>query len=247
MKLTPRQQAFLDKLFDLYRELGQPVHYSLVAERLGVNRFSAYDMLKLLEEKGVAASAYALKDDHSGPGRSMVLFYPTYRAARFLTQLRNEVFGGDELVQAKENVLNRLRQASASTSGKQLRDLLGQLSGVKSPLAYCTEMIGVLLLNLARASQTANQALPLRALTPLTASGSVGLGTLAGLSLGSLASLPGEDPNLADKLMTHIREFQSHLNELSEESVNSLSSFLQDALKVVERVSQSGEGEGRDD
>jgi hypothetical protein len=177
----------------------------------------------------------------------MVLFYPTYRAARFLTQLRNEVFGGDELVQAKENVLSRLRQASASNYGKQLRDLLGQLSGVKSPLAYCTEMIGVLLLNLARASQTANQVLPLRALTPLTASGSVGLGTLAGLSLGSLASLPGDDPNLADKLMTHIREFQSHLNELSEESVNSLSSFLQDALKVVERVSQSGEGEGCDD
>ena len=41
MKLTPRQQTFLDKLFDLYREFNGPVHYSVVAERLGVNKFSA--------------------------------------------------------------------------------------------------------------------------------------------------------------------------------------------------------------
>jgi Mn-dependent DtxR family transcriptional regulator len=58
LKLTPRQQAFLDKLFELYREFKQPVHYSIVADKLGVNKFSAYDMLKVLEEKGVAASDY---------------------------------------------------------------------------------------------------------------------------------------------------------------------------------------------
>jgi hypothetical protein len=243
MNLTPRQQAFLDKLFDLYRELGQPVHYSVVAERLGVNRFSAYDMLKLLEEKGVAASSYALKEDHSGPGRSMVLFYPTYQAARFLTQLRHEMFNGDDWYQVKENVLNRLRQAHVCVpSGKgtdysrSVRDLLGQLSGVKSPLDYCTEMIGVLLLNLAQASHSANKMLSTRMVSPLTAGGSVGLGTLAGLSLGSLVSSQSDDPSLTDRLTGHVKEFQSHLNELSEESVNRLSAFLQDALKVFDRT-----------
>ena len=69
LKLTPRQQTFLDKLFELYREKG-PVHYSTVADKLGVNKFSAYDMLKVLEEKGVAASDYVLSDDQAGPGRS---------------------------------------------------------------------------------------------------------------------------------------------------------------------------------
>jgi hypothetical protein len=249
MKLTPRQPACLDKLFDLSREFGQPVHYSEVAERLGVNRFSAYDMLKLLEEKGVAASSYALKEDHTGPGRSMVLFYPTYRAARFLTQLRNEVFGSDDWYQAKEGVLTRLRQGRETNYGKSVRDLLGQLSGVKTPLAYCTEMIGVLLLNLAHVSQTAHQIVPLQALTPLTSAGSVGLGTLAGLSLGSLVSSQSDDPSLADKLMGHVNEFQAHLNELSEESVNRLSGFLQDALKAVD-PSQRGvarQGETPDD
>ena len=113
MRLTSRQQAFLDKLFDLYREFNGPVHYSVVAERLGVNKFSAYDMLKLLEKKGVAASSYVLGQKHAGPGRSMVVFYPTYQATRFLTQLRHEVLGSDEWQQAKELLLQRLRLSTA--------------------------------------------------------------------------------------------------------------------------------------
>jgi energy-coupling factor transport system substrate-specific component len=80
-RLTPRQRAFLDKLFELCREHQGPVHYSAVAEHLGVNRFSAYDMLKVLEKKGLAASSYALAAGHSGPGRSMVVFEPTPQAA----------------------------------------------------------------------------------------------------------------------------------------------------------------------
>jgi hypothetical protein len=64
----------------------------------------------------------------------------------------------------------------------------------------------------------------------------VGLGTLAGLSLGSLVSSQPDDPSLTDRLAGHVKEFQSHLNELSEESVNRLSAFLQDALKVFDRT-----------
>ena len=77
-KLTARQKAFLEKLLELYHEHKGPVHYSAVAERLGVNRFSAYDMLKVLEKKGFASSSYALRSaapaaatGHTGPGRSM--------------------------------------------------------------------------------------------------------------------------------------------------------------------------------
>ncbi|MGC8880133.1 MAG: hypothetical protein ACP5R2_13000 [Anaerolineae bacterium] len=247
IKLTRRQQAFLDKLFDLYREFGQPVHYSVVAERLGVNRFSAYDMLKTLEEKGVAASAYAPKRDQRGPGRSMVLFYPTYRAAKFLTQLRQDMFGSDEWSQFKESVLRQLRQALESNSSKTVRDLLSQLPSVKTPLAYCTEMVGVLLLNLAQC-QTAQRSFPLGTLQPLTVGGGpIGLGTLAGLSLGSLVSGSTDDPSFAERLTHHIHEFQEQLNELSEESLNRLNAFLQDALKAVEstrRANKQGESPG---
>jgi DNA-binding MarR family transcriptional regulator len=56
--LTPRQGTFLRALGELCRAEGQAVHYSSVAMRLGVSRFSAYDMLKVLEEKGYARYVY---------------------------------------------------------------------------------------------------------------------------------------------------------------------------------------------
>ncbi len=107
LKLTSRQQAFLDKLFELYRDLKGPVHYSVVADKLGVNKFSAYDMLKVLEEKGVAASSYVLSGNQTGPGRSQVVFYPTNKAAQFLTQLRDEVRNNGDWQQVKHRILRQ--------------------------------------------------------------------------------------------------------------------------------------------
>lgn len=237
MDLTPRQQLFLDRLFDLYRETGGPVHYSAVAERLGVNRFSAYDMLKLLEEKGVVASTYALRDDNSGPGRSMVVFYPTREAIQYLTQLKYEVFSLDEWYQFQESLLQKIRQTQDTGYGKAAREILAHLPDVKTPLAYCTQMIGVLLLNLAQASRQADKTTISRLLKSLLADGQIGLGALAGISLGSLLSSQSEDDrSVADKLMDNTREFQSQISQMSEESIRRLSSFLKDALKILERA-----------
>jgi hypothetical protein len=234
MKLTTRQQAFLDKLFELYREFNGPVHYSVVAERLGVNRFSAYDMLKLLEKKGVAGSSYVLGEGHAGPGRSMVVFYPTHKAARFLTQLRDEVLGSDEWHQAKEHLLQRISETQESNYAEAVREILAQLPDVKTPLLYCTEMIGVLLLNLAYARKQTDELFPFRMLTSLTVRDEVGLGTLAGISLASIMSNEDKDPSVVSKLISHTKKFQAYLGELSEESVSRLTTFLQDALSAIE-------------
>ena len=45
MKLTRRQTTFVERLVDLYHEAQGPIHYSTLARRLGVSRFTAYDML----------------------------------------------------------------------------------------------------------------------------------------------------------------------------------------------------------
>ena len=52
MKITRRQEEFVKKMLELRQEFDGPVHYSLLAERLGVSPLTAYDMLCLLEEKG---------------------------------------------------------------------------------------------------------------------------------------------------------------------------------------------------
>ena len=226
LKLTPRQQTFLDNLFELYREFKGPVHYSIVAEKLGVNKFSAYDMLKVLEEKGVAASSYVLSDNQTGPGRSQVVFYPTNKAAQFLTQLRDEVRNSGDWLNVKKRILHQLEEASKSNPAEALREALSNLSHTKTPLNYCAEMISVQLLNIERL-RTKNL---LPALDTLTFKGQVGLATLAGLSLASALTNELDDATLTEKFLSHTKRFQTQLAEMSDESILKLSMFLNDAM-----------------
>jgi hypothetical protein len=240
LKLTPRQQAFLDNLFELYREFKGPVHYSVVADKLGVNKFSAYDMLKVLEEKGVAASDYVLSSDQAGPGRSQVVFYPTYKAAQFLTQLREEMRHSSDWTRVKDRILQELKEAQQNNPAEALRHILADMpDNSKVPLNYCAEMITVLLLNL---ESLRNHQL-LTALNSLNAKGQVGLGALAGLSLASVLTNNSDDTSLTDKLITHTQHFQAQLAEMSDESINKLSAFFADALKVVSPALELNSGQ----
>ncbi len=230
LKLTPRQQIFLDKLFDLYRETEGPVHYSVVADRLGVNKFSAYDMLKVLEEKGVAASDYVLNNEQTGPGRSQVVFYPTNKAAQFLTQLQEERRYSSEWHRVKARILKRLETARENNPVELVRETLSNLSNAKTPLNYCAEMVSVMLLNLQRESDSNL----LTALDTIRSYGPIALGTLAGLNLATILSSEAlEDSPLADKLMTHTKNFQMQVSGLNDESLSKLSAFLNDALNVI--------------
>jgi hypothetical protein len=234
IKLTSRQRAFLDKLLDLYREHQGPVHYSLVAEKLGVNKFSAYDMLKLLEKKGVARSDYVLEAAHAGPGRSMIVFYPTQQAANLLSQLTGDIHINEEWRQVKERILQRLQETKSTNYRELLNELLAKIPERTSPLIYCTEMITALLLNLSWAKEKASGLNPFRALAFLGSTGEAGLGALAGLSLGSTFTEKA-DASLRDKLLSCTKRYHACLLNLSEEAKASLSDFLQEALLVFER------------
>ncbi len=232
LKLTPRQQTFLDNLFDLYREFKGPVHYSMVAEKIGVNKFSAYDMLKVLEEKGLAASSYVLNDSQSGPGRSQIVFYPTNKAAQFLTLLREEVLNSGDWQSVKKRILRQLEEARHVNPADAIRESLSNLSSAKTPLNYCAEMISVQLLNIERLR--ARNLLP--ALDSLRNRGQVGLATLAGLSLASALTNDADDSTMTEKLLSHTKRFQNQLTELSDESISVLSSFLNDAMLRLHQV-----------
>jgi hypothetical protein len=41
MKLTNRQETFIKNLLQLYQESEDAIHYTVLAERLGVSRFTA--------------------------------------------------------------------------------------------------------------------------------------------------------------------------------------------------------------
>jgi hypothetical protein len=234
-KLTPRQRAFLDKVLDLYRETKNPVHYSAVAARLGVNRFSAYDMLKVLEQKGFVSATYALEAGHSGPGRSMVVFTPTPHAAVYCEgSCVPERQSDEEWQGVRERVLNKLREARGANYREALNDLLSRLPEAKAPLPFCTEMIGVLLLNMQRAKARAGELSPVRTLARLWTSNGTALETLAGLSVGATLSADDEPgTSLTHRLLDPVHRYQVTLGRLSEEGRAALVQFLQEALEAL--------------
>jgi len=222
----------LEKLEDLYQRSERPVHYSQVAKELGVSRFSAYDMLQLLEKKGLAGRQYIRGEKRVGPGRSMVVFYPTDHASSQTLVPSESINLGKEWQQLRQTILVRLRSVEQVNYHQVLSDTLPSLPG-KSPLEYCAEMIEALLLNLQEGMERAAQAKLLQTLKALVKSREMGLGALAGLSLGK--ALRGQDDaSLTENLLSRMQAFQEYLSGLSEESRSALVDFLQDAVLALD-------------
>jgi len=214
-----------------------------VAERLGVNRFSAYDMLKVLEKKGFAASSYTLRSaapaaagGHAGPGRSMVVFAPTPEAAaKFGSRQDDENGLGEDWQKVRELVLSKLAQAREASPRAALGELLARLPDAHTPLNYCTGMIGALLLNMQRVKDRAGGLSPFRVLDRLRTEDASELATLPGLSVG--VSLSEEDETsrtLTQRLLEHVHGYQVNLSRLSEESREALVRFLEEALEALD-------------
>ena len=234
-ELTARQRVFLEKLLDLYQEHQGPVHYSVVAEHVGVGSFAAYDMLKILEKKGFASSSYALATEHSGPGRSMVVFAPTPRAAAIVAISLDDIHLRQEWKTAREQVLEMLRSTRNTNPTEVLADLMARLPEAKAPITYCTEMIGALLLNMKRATERAGGLTPFRALSALRTGASAQLETLAGLSVGATLSADSERAHtFTQRLLDYARRYQSYLSRLSEETRSMLVQFLEEALEALD-------------
>jgi len=147
MQLTRRQTIFVERLVDLYHETHGPIHYSTLARRLGVSRFTAYDMLRLLEEKGLVTSAYQLTAGRSGPGRSEVLYQPTERAHALVAELAGP--GGPV---DWETVKQRLVDNFAGEHARDRELTEAMLAHLPrqgpAPLRYCLEVMTVIALRL---------------------------------------------------------------------------------------------------
>jgi energy-coupling factor transport system substrate-specific component len=149
--LTLRQKAFLKKFLDVYWERQEPVHYSVVAQRLGLNNSTAYDMLRLLEQKGMVSSQYDTPKATAGPGRSSILFSPTVRAMG--SHPTGESRGHERWEEFKARLLASLNQAKADEYQDVLDDLLAQIAELRTSLEQYAEFVTALLMDLREARQ----------------------------------------------------------------------------------------------
>ncbi len=213
MALTRRQALFIERLVDLYHEAKGPIHYSTLAQRLGVSRFTAYDMLRLLEEKGLVTSNYHLSAGHSGPGRSEVLYQPTERARALVADLV-----GPTEPEAWETARRRLLENVAGTAARDRELTQALLARVPregpAPVRYCLEVMTIVALRL-RGRQRVTLAGWLPALLrPPEGGDRPSLGLLGGWALSALAADDKLDEAWRREALAHLRHYQALVIEM---------------------------------
>jgi len=232
MKITRRQEEFINKLHDLNQELEGPIHYSLLAERLGVSPFTAYDMLCLLEQKGLVTSEYQLASDKSGPGRAERVFYLT-QAAQQRKKYVIQQAGGDNLdeEELRQLVLRKLHEGQAPYQDVFEEMLARVPADGQGQTRYCLEVMTILALRLRECSgmKTVLEYLP-DLLSSDDSAEQANLCSLASFVAGVLAQECSPDPQWMAELMGHIRQYTQIVMEMDPAECRQLGQTLASAF-----------------
>ena len=216
MKLTGRQRDFLKRILEFYEEIGRPFHYSEIAERFGVSALAAYDMLKVLEGKGLVSSEYVMRGGR-GPGRTSLLFFPSPRAFELFEER------GGRWEEVRRRILERIKAGEEGI----LRELASELSEVRDPLAFCAQALAIFALALKRAGRLGL----LKGIARMPF-GALSLGMMGGVMLGILLS------ERSFRELLHPEEiaerFRISLEALSPDGLRKLRDFAAELLSGLE-------------
>jgi predicted ArsR family transcriptional regulator len=221
MKLTKRQIIFIEKMLDIYLEVQEPIHYTTVAEQLNLSKYTAYDMLRLLEKKGYVESVYETRSE--GPGRASISFQPTQKAKETVKKLT-----GDEIIsleEAKERIVSKIA-AGEFEHAKLAEDILLQIDAGLDDVRYCSDLISDLVTRLrvlGRHRMMDYYASVILALIEKKNAG--GLSLLPGFMLG-LASAESNAIELTDNVLKRIRNYEILLDRMDKEARDNLMNLL---------------------
>ncbi len=241
MPLTSRQHAFLEKLFDVYyHHRRQSIHYTTLARALGVANSTAYEMLKLLEQKGYVSSEYHLADHHAGPGRSMVLFRPTMKALRMFRHLLGEDARHKEWEFVKGKVLERLAAEDLPDDEQLLADLVAAIPESQDPLAYCGRVVAASLVSLKSQLLSRVQEFNIfREMGNGDAVSSDALDLLPGFALGFSYALRHNSLWLS-RLTEGVKRYQAYLRQMDEGARTRLLRFSREVMAALRIAVREG-------
>jgi hypothetical protein len=223
--------VFLNKLLDVYKEMEGPVHYSVVAGRLGLNNSTAYDMLRLLEQKGMVSSVYGTPKGNSGPGRANIFFLPTNESLEVLSHLAGSIEGQERWDDVKSRILKNLSLGKADGYENILNDMLARMPRKQSSLVQCAEFITALLLNLRGVKQELAEQEPVDDILQAPVS-KLRMSILVGMILGLSCADKG-----AQELLVFYREYaekyEASLQALSHDALLKLHDFTCDVWAII--------------
>lgn len=229
MALTKRQQEFLRCIFEQYLKHQNPVHYTTVAKRLGVSKWTAYDMLKRLGDAGYLRPHYGVKE-RGNPGRSQLFYIPTPK----LRQLMEEKpVKQDDWLAWTQLLVDTIKKLQSTTEGDghaQIQELLNLLPQAKGPIMYCACLIALFVAYLKVFNKQGMKIV--RQIIDLIKKPEQRLALFSGTILGILS----KDPASTEKegMMTgYVNSFHQQLAGISLKQHRLLAGFLSDLLQTV--------------
>ncbi|MGB9682522.1 MAG: hypothetical protein ACP5RW_00555 [bacterium] len=137
MSITKRRIDFLKTLAKLCKEQECPVHYSLVAEKLGVSKWTAYDLLTALKEEGYVEVLYIL-NEKSG-GRSSIAFKLTPKGEDVISEGHRE-----DIERTRREIREKIESSKKLSINEVLQAGLKEISEAKSPILKALDISIVL-------------------------------------------------------------------------------------------------------
>jgi hypothetical protein len=245
MNITERQKEFLQSLIGLYQEKDTPIHYSEVALKMGVSKWTAYDMLQLLHKEGFLEIEYFIpesdNDKWGKSGRSIITFFPT-KKGYLVSNLPQRKLStkAAELNKLK----NKIIQKFGGIKGKlNLKDLFKEALQTKSPLIFCACVLLVLILLIKKITEEIAEIKLLSQAIPHGATDAyieLALIVFVGMCFGVLTkyinSLPkyvtGPGNNL-DEYIGYIQTYNQYVSQMDKDEQKSLLDFLKQTLNEL--------------
>ena len=245
MKITKRQKEFLKILINLYQEKASPIHYSEVAQKIGVSKWTAYDMLQLLSKEGFLEVEYQIpKSDHhrwEKLGRSIITFFPTkkgYIVSNF--SQRNLSIKAAELSKLKNDIIQKFEEIKGKFN---LKELFKETSQTKSPLIFCACVLLVLILLVKKITEGIAEIQLLNQILPSNATNSyieLALTVFVGMCFGILTKYINNIPkyvsgpsNNLDEYVDYIQIYNQYVSQMDKDEQKSLLDFLKETLNEI--------------
>ncbi len=223
--LTPRQKEFLKMVWEHYLKHKTPVHYTDVASRVGVSKWTAYDILKRLCREGYLVPQY-LTGATGGSGRSALFYLPAPGLERLFP--REEADAHEEWLAWKERLLRCLAKGSSGEASSPVEELLSLFPEAKGPLKYCSLVLALFIAHLQAANRRGVGLL--RRVVNFVTKPEQRLSLFTGMTLGVLSRLPRTSPEKAGVLLEFTEKYHHYLSRFSLKQCRLLDSFLGDLL-----------------
>jgi len=243
MKITTRQKEFLQSLIDLYQEKGSHIHYSEVAQKMGVSKWTAYDMLQLLHKEGFLEVEYIIPESNnykwSKLGRSTITFYPTKKGYDIFSPTKQKISTNiAELKKIKKEIIQKFEELKGKLN---IRDLFKEALQSKSPFIFCACLLLVLILLIKKITEGVAEIKLISQVIPHTTTNTyaeLALIVFAGMCLGVLAKYVSKIPttygsNDLDEYTNYIQTYNQYVSQMNKEEQKSLLDFLKETLDEI--------------